>query len=106
MEKMTRIERAKQFMPFSALHGFEEIIKRKESVPTSRRELSEEDAEKLNNAVLGLKKGDLVQAEYYSEDRYVITEGVITALDFTLKFIRIVKTEIQFKDLRNIKTIQ
>ena len=102
---MTRLERARQFMPFAALHGFEEIIREKETAPTVKRELTAEDAKTLNDIVLKLKKGDLVQAEYYTADKYVKTEGVITAIDCVFKKMRIVKTEIPFENLRAIRLI-
>lgn len=105
MAKMTRLERAKQFMPFAALHGFEEIIREKETVHIVKHELTSEEAKILDEIVSNLKKGDLVQVEYYSSDRYVKTEGVITALDLVFKKLRIVKTEIPFENLRDIRLI-
>lgn len=102
---MTRLERAKQFMPFAALHGFEEIIREKETVPIVKRELTVDEAKALDEIVLKLKKGDLVQTEYYFRDRYLKADGVITAIDLVLKKIRIVKTEIPFENLRVIKII-
>lgn len=102
---MTRLERAKQFMPFAALHGFEEIIREKETVPIVKRELTAEETKTLDEIVSKLKKGNLVQVEYYSSDRYVTIEGIITVLDLVLKKLRIVKTEISFENIRSIKLI-
>ena len=103
---MTRLERAKQCMPFAALHGYEERVKRREFRPTSRRELSEEEIADLSGTVSSLKKGDVVKAEYYSTDRYALAEGAITEIDLVLRFIRVVKTKISFDDLSKVEKIK
>ncbi|MBO4251436.1 MAG: YolD-like family protein [Clostridia bacterium] len=102
---MTRLERAKQFMPFAALHGYEKVLKEKEAVRIEKRELTVEEEKKLNEIVLRVKKGDIVSVEHYSTDRYVKVEGVITAIDLTLKFITVVKTKILFANIKEIKLI-
>ena len=106
VEKMTIMERAKQFMPFAALHGFSDAIKEKETLPIKKAELSEEELNNLNATVLSLKKGNVVLLEYYSVDRYITIEGAITEIDFTLKYIRVIKTKILFNDLKSIKVIK
>lgn len=103
---MTSLERAKQFMPFSALHGYEDIIKKQEFTPAVRRELSEEETEYLNKVVSSLKKGDMAEATYYSVDRYIKTEGAVSEVNLVLRYICIVKTKISFDDLASVKVIK
>lgn len=43
--KMSRAERAKQFMPFAALKGYPEALREKEKIVVPRAEVSEEYAE-------------------------------------------------------------
>ena len=45
--KMSREERAKQFMPFAALKGHMEALRMREKIVVERRELSEEYKEEL-----------------------------------------------------------
>ena len=106
MEKMSKMERAKPFMPFAALHGFEDEIRKQEIIKSPRRELSEEEMLGLNSVITALKKGDLVLATYYTGEGYADMEGAITELDFSLRFIRIVKTRISFDDLSFIRKIK
>lgn len=106
MEKMTIMERAKQFMPFAALHGFSEAIKEKETLPTKKAELSEEELNNLNTTVATIKKGNIVVADFYFVDRYVKIEGAITEIDLTLRYIKVIKTKILFDDLKSIKVIK
>ena len=46
--KMSREDRAKQFMPFAALRGYEEAIKEKEKIIVDKIELSEEKKNELD----------------------------------------------------------
>ena len=39
---MSRQDRAKQFMPFAALKGYEEALRKKEKITVPKAELSEE----------------------------------------------------------------
>lgn len=105
MEKLSKMERAKQFAPFASLRGYGEIIRNKERSPMEKRELTDEELTELNEIVSKLKKGDMIEAVYYSVDRYKDIQGVITAIDKVMRYITIVKTTIPFDDLLSIKEI-
>lgn len=80
-------ERAKQFMPFSALKGLEEAIAEKERLRrlTPRIELSDDAAERLDRRLCALAKGDTVVLKYYHEGEYLTATGRITRLDKTFR---------------------
>ena len=103
---MSKADRAKQFMPFAALHGFDELVRKKEFVKSDKRELTEEESERLSETVSRIRKGDIVKAEYYSVDGYTQSEGAVTEINVTARYIRIVKTVIPFDDLYDLKVIQ
>lgn len=98
-------DRAKQFMPFASLRGFDEEIKRKEKVDIDKKYLSEEEIRELTEKVNALKKGDLVSVVYYLYGEYKKTMGVITAIDLTLKNLTVVKTKLDFEDIYSIDKI-
>ena len=50
-EKMSMYERAAQFSPFAALTGYDEIIKEEARYVEGRTALSEDDKEKINEAL-------------------------------------------------------
>lgn len=50
-EKMSMHERAAQFSPFAALTGYDEIIKEEARYVEGRTALSEDDKEKINEAL-------------------------------------------------------
>ena len=54
---VSKVDRARQFLPFDALKGFSEALRKKEEIYTDKIELSEEMQEKLSNDLLKIEKG-------------------------------------------------
>lgn len=96
---MSRTDRAKQFMPFSALRGFEYILQEQKLQKEEKKFLSEDDAKILNDKIINVKKGQMLSVVYYLKDRYVTIKGVVSAIDFVYKTLSIVKTKISFDDI-------
>ena len=105
MEKNSKAERARQFMPFSALRGFEELIKQQVREATPRRELSEYEAEQLSLKMQGVENGMLVRVTYYDGDAYVTTEGMVSEVDLSLRFLRVIKRQIKLDDITDIEVM-
>lgn len=105
MEKNSKADRARQFMPFAALRGFDEMIRAEQKEVTKKRELSEYDAERLSKKMNAVKKGSLVRVTYYREDGYVTVEGLVSELDIPMRRLRVVKTEIPMDDIWDIRCI-
>ena len=63
---VNRIERAKQFLPFDALKGLQEALRKKEREleNVERIELSEESLEELENKFNRIKQGDMINIKY------------------------------------------
>lgn len=102
MEKMSNKDRAKQFLPFNSLKGYYDIIREKEKEITPKRELSDNDLEELSNKLNKIEKNMMVKLRYYDTDRYIDIEGIVSKIDFTYKYIVIVKTKISFNDISKI----
>ena len=103
MEKMSRSERAKQFMPFSPLRGYDDELKGKEKVVSPKKELTEEESIILSETVKGLKKGDVVRIVYYDADGYVEKTGAVYAVDTVLGSISVIKDRIAFSEIYSIE---
>lgn len=103
MAKMTNVERAKQFMPFAALRGFDGVILEKEKIKKKKIELSEEETEMLNNVLKNIKKGVLVKITYYDVDGYITEEGIVSEVNFDLKYLKIIKKRVEFNDLYKLQ---
>lgn len=101
-DKMPVSERAKQFMPFAAVKGLDEALKRKEKEMMPKKELSEEKAAELNLIFSRLKKGSVITAIYYGTGEYIQITGKITMLDVVNRLMRIEDTVVSFDDIRDI----
>ena len=100
---MNNGDRARQFMPFAALKGYDELVRSKEKIITPRKELSEYKAEILSQKLLSVKKGDIVTVLYYDTDGYVKKEGMVATVDLNFRILTVVKTRISFDDIYDLK---
>ena len=94
--------RAKQFMPFSALKGLYEELSSKEMIIIDKKELSQEMAEELDLKMHQIKKGDIITVIYYNKDEYLKKTGIISSINETARYIQIVNERISFDDLFDI----
>lgn len=100
--KMTIQERAKQFMPFAALKGYEEALRAKEVILVDKVTLSPEKAEELDYKMRGIQRGSIVTIIYYSDNNYIKKTGMVAKIDATSRFIQIINTKINFDDIYDI----
>lgn len=98
-------DRARQFLPFDALKGFKELVKEVERIKVSKKELTEEDIEKLSKTILSLEKGMMVKVIYFEQDEYLKLEGIVSKIDITNRFIMIVKKRISLDDILEIEVV-
>lgn len=100
---MERAERAKQFMPFAALKGYEEALREKEKIIVPKVELSEYSKEILDWKLQNIKKNDIITVVYFCNDEYLKITGMVSRLDITARVIKIVNTKIAFDDIYDIQ---
>lgn len=100
--KMNREDRAKQFMPFAALKGYPEALRKKEKIIVPKIEMSPEYQEELNRKLLRVEKNKIVTVIYFEKGEYLKVTGMVSRLDETARLIKIVNTKISFDDLYNI----
>ena len=75
--KMSREDRAKQFMPFAALKGYPEALRQKEKIVVPRAEISEEYAETLDRKLRQIQKNDIVTVIYFCKNEYLKIASII-----------------------------
>ena len=104
--KMDRTQRAKQFMPFAALKGFEEEIALAEFRPVDKVEFCEDAAEELDRKLHDIHPGDMVEVVYYTKTArggtYLRRTGMVSKVDLVDRTLTVVKTPIPFSDLYDI----
>lgn len=88
--------RAKQFLPFDALNGLQEALRKKEIEYIPKKELSEEVKEELGFILSSLDIGENIKITYYNISKYENFCGKIKKIDR-------IKSKIVFQDLSEIK---
>ena len=100
----TRASRAQIFQSFDALKGFREIPKEKERIIVPRKVLSEDDLDMLDRKIKMIKNGMIIKIIYYNNGQYIQLEGKVSKINLNTKFLQIVKTKINLKDVVDIKS--
>ena len=101
--KMSQADRAKQFMPFAALKGYEEALRAKEKVVMPRMELSEEMAQELDRKLHQIQRNDMITVVYYNGEEYIRITGMVSRLDLDARVLKVVNTKILFEDISAIE---
>ncbi len=100
--KMSTADRAKQFMPFSALKGLEDALKEKEKIIVPKIELSEDSAAELDRKMHAIKRGKIATIVYYDNENYLKITGMVAQIDENKRIMQIVNTKINFDDIYDI----
>lgn len=100
--KMSREERAKQFLPFAALKGYPAALRRKEKIVMPKVEFSEDYQERLDGKLRQIRVQDVVTAVYFREGEYLKVTGMVSRIDRTARVLKIVNTKIPFDDLYDV----
>lgn len=100
---MKRSERAKQFIPFSALKGLDEELKRAEKVLCQKRELLEDEAEELNRKLTDIEAGSRIEIEYYRMGEYVKKKGTVKRVDDVYRVIEVDDKKIKISSIVSLK---
>lgn len=101
--KMSREERAKQFMPFAALKGHMEALRMREKIVVERRELSEEYKEELDRKLRQVQKNDIITVVYFCNGECIKMTGMVSKIDETARVLKVVNTKIKFEDLYEVE---
>ena len=102
-QKMSREERAKQFMPFAALKGYEDALREKEKIRVEKIILTEERMEELNWKLNQVKQKDMITVIYYDKGEYLKITGVLSMLDQNARVLNVVNQKIPFDSIYDIQ---
>ncbi len=97
--KMCRKDRAKQFMPFAALKGYSEALRKKEKIIVQKKELASDYQEELDREFKKIQRKDMVTAVYFCRGEYRKVTGIVSKIDKATRKLTIVHTEIPLEDL-------
>lgn len=99
-------DRAKIFLSFAALKGFEEALREKEKVVVAKKEMSEEKKMTISYRLNQIMKNDMVKVVYYDKTEYVEIQGMVSKIDPIYQELDVVKTKISFNDIYEIRIIE
>ena len=111
-KRMSNLERAAQFAPFAALTGYDDEIKETSRLTSTKKELSEEDYNKINNClnIINDNKNIDVNITYFVSDkyksggRYSKYFGKVKRIDNVYQIIYLMNNKkILFKDIIDIE---
>lgn len=88
-----KVDRAKQFLPFDALKGFQEELRRVEE------EVEEKEVDYFSKVEIG----DIVFVKYYYHTEYMEMVGIIRQIDLDKQLLLLLSTAISFSDIIDIK---
>ena len=92
-------DRARQFMPFSPLKGYYDLIEKCERIKEPKIELTEDMLEIISQKLNKIEKGIMIKVKYYDVDSYVEIEGMISNIDKIYNNLTVIKTVIKFEDI-------
>ena len=67
---LSRMNRAKQFLPFDAVSGLQKALREKEIEYVNKAELSEEQIEQISSILTMIKDGENIKVVYYVDNQY------------------------------------
>jgi len=94
--------RAKQFVPFAAVKGYEEALRAKEKIVVEKIELSEEKKAELDFKLHQIGKRDIITVVYFCKGEYIKLEGMVSRLDVDARILKVVNTKISFEDIYDL----
>lgn len=107
LNRSSKAERAKLFMPFDSLKGFQDHLREKERILVDKKLLSEYDCEQLNTVFMQIKKMDIVKVVYYECGEYIEVQGIVTNFDFeVIQTIQVVEKVIPLHDIIEITILK
>lgn len=96
---MSRADRAKQFMPFSALSGYGKVIDELNALREPRITLGEDAAQELDARLRALCPGSRAAIRYHNGRVYETVIGHVQELDMINRLIMIGELRISLDDI-------
>ena len=99
---VSRIDRAKLFLPFSALAPLQQALREKEKEQVQKLELSDEMIIDISNVLQKISNKTSIEIEYYYDRRYIKLVGIVEEINYIKKYLVIKDYKIFFDDILKI----
>lgn len=110
--RMSRADRARQFMPFAAVSGVQEANAGKEALLLPRPVMSEDQAAQLDAALCRLHPGDRVQVRYFLASPmsdlgvFASISDTVHKLDEVHQVLKLENIRIQLEDILALEILK
>lgn len=103
-----KINRAAQFMPFDALKGLQEELRKREELHSraEKREMDEETLNKISVMLGRIRKGDHIAVDFFYNGHSLKTNGNVVDKKLTEKILVLDNISIDFEDIYRIAIIE
>lgn len=103
----TNFDRAKQFLPFDALNGFREELKKREAKlkKVEKIEFCDESLNNLQKKFDRVSVGKKVTGIYFKNGKYLKFKGTVSKINYTKKAIYFGEEEMFLEDIAEIKVM-
>ncbi len=98
-------DRGRLFLPFAALVGFEDLVKKQTQTPDRRRERSDEENELLSRRVLSLRRGMQIRVTFYEDGFYRTCSGTVRRVEAVFRTLTLDSRVLSFDDLYAVETV-
>ena len=99
-------ERAKQFMPFAALTGYDDVLRQKERIYVAEPELSDDMKEEIDRTLHELVPGMMVELVFYSDGAFEKVVGMVSKILPEKMQIIIVKRAVSIENIYSLKLLR
>ncbi len=103
---MSAADRAKQFMPFSALGGLAAALSAKEKIYLQKKEVADDTAVEIDRILRKLQVGMTARITYFCRGEYVDVRGEVLEYDLKKRRIRLDGREISFDDIYRVCVLE
>jgi len=104
---VSKVNRAAQFLPFDALKGLSEALRKKEEEhnKVDRKELSEDQENDLSRNLCRATEGAHVEITFYSDGHYFSANGIVNEQNCMKNYLKIGDKKIFFEDIYSIEIL-
>lgn len=108
MSNTGKVNRAAQFLPFDSLKGLQAELRAREEKHSriEKRELDEETASELSNALAKLEKGSVAEIIYFKGGHYFTFKGIVMRKNDAYKHMETTNGKIFYEDMYRVKIIE
>ena len=97
---------AKIYMPFQALKGYEEEIKKASTKKEERKVLLDDRIDAINYVLKEIKVNDIIKIIYYNKSSYLLKKGLLSKLNYNKQYLFLDNKKIYFKDIYDIEKVE